>query len=401
MCVAEIFGMLGVFTFPALLPVFFDEWGLSNTEAGWINGIYFFGYAISSALLVSMTDRVDPKKVYLPCMLLTAVTALGFPLLASGFWSALALRFLAGIGLAGTYMPGLKALTDQIEGPAQSRAVSFYTSSFGIGSALSFLLSGIIARHFDWQTAFFWLGAGPVVALGIVLFMLPPHTPVPAPDSGGGMEKFTRTIKNRRAMGYTLAYMVHNFELFGLRTWVVTFLAFNLGTRNDVWFTPTEMAALITVLALPASVSGNEFALRFGRRRMVAVIMWSSALIAAFIGLAGLWPYWLLSLVCLMYGVTVMGDSSAITAGTVGESLPGMRGMTLAVHACVGFIGSFLGPTVFGLMLDLGGGRESLNAWWLAFATMGVTVALGPVFVLLLVREKPAPGPVPSPQNAD
>ena len=40
-CVAEIFSMVGVFTFPALLPLFADIWKLSSIDAGWINGIYF------------------------------------------------------------------------------------------------------------------------------------------------------------------------------------------------------------------------------------------------------------------------------------------------------------------------------------------------------------------------
>ncbi len=31
--------MLGVMSFPALLPGFITEWQLTNTEAGWINGI--------------------------------------------------------------------------------------------------------------------------------------------------------------------------------------------------------------------------------------------------------------------------------------------------------------------------------------------------------------------------
>src|SRR6185369_13492670 len=45
-----------------------------------------------------------------------------------GFWSALVLRLLAGIGWAGAYMPGLKAIADPLEGTAQSRAVSWHAA---------------------------------------------------------------------------------------------------------------------------------------------------------------------------------------------------------------------------------------------------------------------------------
>jgi len=39
-CIAGIFSMLGAVTFPALLPQLIEAWELSNTDAGWLNGIY-------------------------------------------------------------------------------------------------------------------------------------------------------------------------------------------------------------------------------------------------------------------------------------------------------------------------------------------------------------------------
>ena len=44
-CFAEIASITASMYFPALLPGFQAEWGLTNTAAGWISGIYFGGYA--------------------------------------------------------------------------------------------------------------------------------------------------------------------------------------------------------------------------------------------------------------------------------------------------------------------------------------------------------------------
>jgi MFS family permease len=74
--------------FPALLPDFQAEWGLTNTAAGWISGIYFGGYAASVPILVSLTDRVDPRKVYLIFAGLGAISMFGFGLLAQRTWTA-------------------------------------------------------------------------------------------------------------------------------------------------------------------------------------------------------------------------------------------------------------------------------------------------------------------------
>ena len=87
MCIAEVFGMLGVFAFPALLPYFLKLWSLSNAQAGWINGIYFAGYTISVPLLTSLTDRIDARRIYLKFCILGVLSNLGFAFLASGFWS--------------------------------------------------------------------------------------------------------------------------------------------------------------------------------------------------------------------------------------------------------------------------------------------------------------------------
>ncbi len=386
MCLAEILGILGFFAFPALLPTFIEQWRLTNTEAGWINAVFFLGYMLAVPVLVSLTDRVDPRRIYLISMALTALAIVGFPLLAGGLWTALALRALAGVGMAGTYMPGLKALSDLIEGPVQSRAIAFYTSSFGIGSSLSFYLSGKIAAWQDWETAFLLLSLGPALALVWVWRVLPAKRPAPPARPSARWQDFTKVLRNRRAMGYTLAYAVHNFELFGLRSWIVVFLTFNsqFQSPGGVTIAPTTFAALVTLLSLPSSVTGNELAVRFGRRRVVCAIMTVSALLAFVLGFTASLPFAVVATLCVIYGVAVMADSSPITAGTVAEATPGLRGTTMAVHACVGFLGSFLGPLAFGVVLDLAGGREQVMSWGLAFATMGAAVALGPVFVLML-----------------
>src|SRR5215470_11763880 len=121
MVTAEVLGMLGISAFAALLPTFTAAWGLSATEAGWISGLYYAGYVAAVPVLTAATDRIDPRRIYLAATALGGIANAGFALTAQGFWSAVAWQILSGIGLAGTYMPGLKALTDRITGPHQSR----------------------------------------------------------------------------------------------------------------------------------------------------------------------------------------------------------------------------------------------------------------------------------------
>ena len=56
MCGAEILCMAGFATYPALLPVLRAGWGLSNTAAGFVGGILFFGYVGSVPVLTGLTE---------------------------------------------------------------------------------------------------------------------------------------------------------------------------------------------------------------------------------------------------------------------------------------------------------------------------------------------------------
>ena len=64
-CIAEILTMQGVFTFSSMLPFFLAEWKLDSIDAGWISGIYYGSYMISVMILVSLTDWIDAKKIYI------------------------------------------------------------------------------------------------------------------------------------------------------------------------------------------------------------------------------------------------------------------------------------------------------------------------------------------------
>src|SRR5437870_12708840 len=87
MCAAQACAQIGAFGVAALIPTLIPAWSLSNTEAGWISGIYYAAYTLVVPLLSSLTDRVDPKRIYLGSVALTAVAFAGFAWVATGFWS--------------------------------------------------------------------------------------------------------------------------------------------------------------------------------------------------------------------------------------------------------------------------------------------------------------------------
>jgi MFS family permease len=389
MCGAEIFSMTGFAAYTTLLPALQREWGLSNSEAGLVSGIYYAGFVAATPVLTSLTDRVDSRRVYLIACLVSCLGAAGFMLFAGGLASALLFQFLIGAGLGGSYMPGLKMLADQLEGSGQSRAVAFYTATFGIGSTFSILACGWIGEAYGWQAAFAWSAAGPLVAAALVNLRMPRGRTRAAGQPA--LLDFRPVLRNRKTLPYIVGYTAHNYELFGQRSWMVAFLVFTASLQPadaPMLVGAATLAALINLLGPVMSVSGNELAIRFGRTRVTFTFMTASGLLACVLGYTAALPWMLVFLImCLHYGL-MLGDSAALTSGAVASAHPDERGATMAIYSFVGFSSAFFAPLVFGAVLDLAGGNRSLLAWGLAFGSIGIFGLLAPVARLIYARRR-------------
>jgi len=376
MCLGQVGNLLPHVVVPAIMAQhLIPLWNLSAAQAGLMAGAYAFGYMFAVPVLTALTDRIDARRVLLSGSMVSGLATIGFGFFADGLASAIVLWGLAGVGFAGAYMPGLKALTDRLPAGDVSRSVTLYTASFSVGVGLSFLVSQVVADQFGWRAAFFVTGLGPLLMVATCL-MLAPFKPQP---SSGHVLDFRPVYRNRTALGYILGYGVHCFELYGMRTWIVPFWTFVAALNaGNVLLGPIAVSVITSVLSLPASILGNEAAIRFGRHRAIATVMVASTAVALVIGAAATASPLLLLLLVLLYGVTIPADSGALTSGMSASAVPVQRGATMALHSTVGFGLSAVGAWAVGVALDATGGSSSPAAWFAAFAVMGASSLLGP-----------------------
>jgi predicted MFS family arabinose efflux permease len=294
------------------------EWHLSASEAGLMAACFAIGYALAVPFLTVLTDRIDARLILLVGSLVSGLATIAFGLLAYDLWSAMTIWALAGIGFAGAYMPGLKALTDRLAGEL-SRSVTLYTASFSLGVGLSFLVAQVTADQLGWRWAFFLTGLGPLAMIATSLLM----APVRPVRSERRLLDFAPVFRNRAALGYIFGYGAHCFELYALRTWIVAFWAF-VATRNGgtALLEPMTVSVIAAVLAMPSSVIGNEAAIRFGRHRAIVAVMCIAGLFAALLGITvSASPALLLGLL-LVYSVAIPADSGALTSGMTTSADP-------------------------------------------------------------------------------
>ena len=386
MCLGQVGNLLPHVVVPAVMAQhLMSPWGLSAAQAGLMASAYTLGYMVAVPLLTTLTDRIDARRILMAGSALSGLATVMFGLMADDLWSATLIWGIAGTGFAGAYMPGLKAITDRLPTGDVSRSVTLYTGSFSIGVGLSFLVAQLVADNYGWRAAFYVTGAGPLIML-VVCLWLAPHHPPPA---HGRLLDLRPVLRNRAALGYILGYGAHSFELYGMRTWIVAFWAFVVAQSDgSAPIGPTTVSVIVTLLSLPASVLGNEAALRYGRHRAVTAVMIASAAIALTIGLSVGASSWLLLGLVFIYGLTVSADSGALTSGTTASAVPMQRGTTLALHSTVGFGLAALGGWGAGVALDAAGGPAQPAGWLALFVLLAAGILLGPVALWWSQRDK-------------
>ena len=381
---AQVGTQLGAFALPALLPSYIARWNLGPAEAGWLVGIFYAGYVVSVPVLLALTDRFAPSRIYLVGAGLTACAHLGFALAADGFWGAFACRVAAGIGWAGAYMPGLKILADRFEGERQARAVSWHAAGVGAASALSFGVAGGMASLAGPDAAFVLAGMTASIAFCIALVRFPTARPPRIPTTRRLLD-YRPVFRNRQAMGWIAGYAVHTWEMAAIRAWGVTFLATSFTASGQSGPGATAVLTAAGIVGILSSIAGNELAIRIGRVRLVTMAMLGAAAIAATVGWVGFGLPWLAAtLVVVWLGLAYL-DSSALTAGTVQAAEREMRGATMGLHSMAGYAGGLVGPIGVGIVLEVTAGEPQL-AWWIGFGHLAPIGLIGLVLVRRLGR---------------
>lgn len=385
---SEIGTMLVFSNYSALLPILQKEWSLTNGQAGWIFSSYQIGYLLSVAFLISLTDYTHPKYIYILTALWAGIFGILFSVWAVGFESALFLRTLTGIGLAGTYMPGLRMVSEKFPPRERGRAVGIYVGVFSLGVALSSFLSGFINSLLSWRWAFFLTSLGPIGGGIIAFFQLGEITKIKEEEKKVSLGE---VLRNQPVLMMIGGYVAHMWEMFGMRAWMVAFLTACLLTAQVDFQKAVSLSAIIAgMVILVGAISnalGGLLSDRYGRENTIIVVMLGSGLFSLLIGWTRVFPFSLVLILCILYGFLVTGESSVLSTGVTELAHPGGLGRTMALQSLLGFGAASISPIVFGYVLDLTNPPDALTRfgyvpnWGWAFALLGLGGLAGPLIM--------------------
>lgn len=347
------------------------EWGASNAALGWVIGAHLLGYSLAVLVVLPLTDRFGPRPIVMGGAAVAAVASLALPLLAHDVTVAVVTRLVAGAGLAGVYMPGVRIIASTVDARGRGAAVGAFVAAFYLGSALSFLYAGlVIGPGAGWREAALTSAA---IACVAPILALPASWGVAAARARGVLD--VSVVREGPLFRTIAAYSGHAWELFAVRGWLSAFLAAALVTQGASSLTATAEAgrwsALILGAGIPAVFLGAWVSDRFGRARTAIVVGFASGAIGLLYGALGGIPWPLLIAVGFVYSALIAADS-AIYSTRVTELAPAARvGSAQALQAFSGFAMGAVGPVVAGFALDAGLGYMG------AFAVAGAASIIG------------------------
>jgi len=365
---------------PTAVPLLRQEWDTTDAELGGVFTAYRLGYLAAVLLILPLTDRFRASHVIGGCSAVAALSFLLFPFLAHDPWSAALLRFVAGLGLAGVYLPGVRVVATASPPERRGLMVSIYVSAYYFGAALSLWASGTLLPAFGWRGASVVLGA--ISALALPLALIATWRISPPPRRSARLNP--AVLKHEPTRRTILAYGAHSWELYISRAWLPAFLAAVLVADGlgdvETASEGAQWAGLIAGLGTAGVWIGGWLSDRWGRAQVAVTIATASGCLSLLFGWLGLVGWWVVIVVGCAYGLLLAADSSIYSA-TVTEVAPeDQLGSAQAAQAFTASLASSVAPVVAGLVLDLGGGYGG------AFVVAGLVGLAGAYNLLPLAR---------------
>src|SRR3954470_12673464 len=131
-----------------------SEFGLSNTQFGWVLASFSLAYALFEIPSGVLGDRIGPRALFIRIVLFwslfTALTGL-----ATGLVSLIIIRFLFGVGESGTYPNCIIVMSRWFPVQEMGRSLTWVGIGSQIGSAIAPLIIVPIAVSYGWRASFY------------------------------------------------------------------------------------------------------------------------------------------------------------------------------------------------------------------------------------------------------
>ncbi len=346
------------------------EFNLDDASLGLLGTAFTLLYAFVGVPLGRLADRIGRKKILSAGVLVWSLLTAGSGL-AQNFWQIFVLRLGVGVGEASCAPAAASLIGDLFPPSARARALSIFMLGLPVGVALSFAVSGTVAKQYGWRAAFLVAGLPGVICAIAVLFVREPKRGASEIHDVGQRKRpgspYFLVLRSPTMRWLIISGAVHNFNMYAIGAFITPFLMRYHGL--DI-----QQANLVSMLVygvmgapglLVGGFIGDAVMKRKTNGRMLVgafAILLSIPTVYLALGVprgGAITFLILMGLACALmyfYYATVYSTIQDITE-------PGLRGTAMAMYFFAMYVlGASIGPWGVGLLSDFFTKRAALAA---------------------------------------
>lgn len=358
------------------------EFGLSGTQLGLMNSVFYFSYALLQVPAGILGDKIGKKKVLIPGFLLfgafTAVTGW-----AKSWSTLLFARVVTGAGEGTYYGPQYGLSSEQIPKKYRSLGSAIINSGMAFGIALGLIASSwlVYDQGYSWRTPFFVMSI-PTLLTGLAIWLFvkeKKRQPVEAGGVAKPKSKFTDLFKNRNLL---LVYLMVFCSLFGFFV-ILTWLPYYLQSERGIAGSETGfITSLVAWISIPGALLFSSLSDRLGKRKPLILVLVPVAILSM---LSIIWmPNMTGVIVALcVYGLVGKLALDPVLVALVADSVDENNySSAFGLFNFIGMSSSILAPVIAGAARDMTGSLAS------SFYVSAALLVVGLVGMLFLKEKK-------------
>jgi MFS family permease len=335
---------------------------------GWLTSAVQMGFILGTLFnaIFAVPERVLSSRLFLFSAVFGALANISIAVFPLNVPLVLVSRLFTGLFLAGIYPIGMKIASDWY-GKDLGRAMGYLVGALVLGKSFPYFLKGI-NFELPWKDFLFLIS---LVSLcgGLLLWLLLPDKPLPLQRNQFSIKALTVIFKIPQLRAAAFGYFGHMWELYAFWAFLPTIWKIYLHVHPEYSFNVPIATFIIIVVGFLGCWLGGLLAIRIGSGKVALFQLFTSLLCCFFLPFLLDFQLPVFSILMLIWGISVVGDSPQFSTLVSRFALPERRGSIITLVTSIGFAITIVSIQIIDFLLKYF--SDDLRIFWI--------LCLGPI----------------------